>query len=198
MGPDRARGLLHCRRSVPLGRVVQGVTMQLDRLDYKLLSVVQINNRLTAEALSEIVGLSPTACQRRLKRLRSAGIIESDVAIISPAAIGRPLLLIVQVTLERERADIVDRFKAAIRRTPEIRSGYYVTGEADLILLISARDMQEYENFTRDFFYENRDIRGFKTTVVIDRVKTSFALPLHFEEPSSSGKRWIELGGQSR
>jgi len=172
--------------------------MQLDRLDYKLLSVVQINNRLTAEALSEIVGLSPTACQRRLKRLRSAGIIESDVAIISPAAIGRPLLLIVQVTLERERADIVDRFKAAIRRTPEILSGYYVTGEADFILIISARDMQEYENFTRDFFYENRDIRGFKTTVVIDRVKTSFALPLHFEEPSSSGKRWIELGGQSR
>lgn len=152
--------------------------MHLDRLDYKLLNAIQTNNRLTAETLSEMVGLSPTACQRRLKRLRETGIIEQDVAIISPNAIGRPLLMIVQVTLERERADIVDRFKAAIRRTPEILSGFYVTGEADFILIISARDMEEYENFTRDFFYENRDIRGFKTTVVMDRVKTSFALPL--------------------
>ncbi len=168
--------------------------MQLDRLDYRLLGAIQTNNRLTAEALSEMVGLSATACQRRLKRLRDAGIIEGDVAIISPAAVGRPLIMIVHVTLERERADIVDRFKASIRRTPEILSGYYVTGEADFVLIVSARDMMEYENFTRDFFYENRDIRGFKTAVVMDRVKTSFALPLHLNEPEGDEKRWADVG----
>jgi Lrp/AsnC family leucine-responsive transcriptional regulator len=163
--------------------------MELDRLDYKLLTAIQTNNRLTADALSEIAGLSATACQRRLKRLREAGIIESDVAIVSPSAVGRPLMMIVHVSLERERADIVDRFKTAIRRTPEILSGYYVTGEADFVLLVSARSMEEYEAFTRDFFYENRDIRGFKTMVVMDRVKASFALPLHLDEPAGNEKR---------
>lgn len=165
--------------------------MQMDRLDYRLLNAIQNNNRLTSDALGEIVGLSATACQRRLKRLREAGIIESDISVISPTAVGRPLIMIVHVTLERERADIVDRFKAAIRKTPEILSGYYVTGEADFILIVSARDMAEYESFTRDFFYENRDIRGFKTTVVMDRVKTSFALPLHLDEPEGDEKRWM-------
>jgi len=163
--------------------------MELDRLDYKLLAAIQTNNRMTADALSEVAGLSATACQRRLKRLREAGIIEGDVAIVSPAAVGRPLMMIVHVSLERERADIVDRFKASIRRTPEILSGYYVTGDADFVLMVSARSMEEYESFTRDFFYENRDIRGFKTMVVMDRVKASFALPLHLDEPVGNEKR---------
>jgi Lrp/AsnC family leucine-responsive transcriptional regulator len=155
--------------------------MPLDRLDLKLLQAVQADNRLTSEALSEAVGLSPTACQRRLKRLRDEGIIEADVAIVSPQAVGRPLLMLVAVSLERERADIIDRFKQAIRRTKEIMSGYYVTGDADFMLIVSARDMEDYESFTRRFFYENADIKGFKTTVVMDRVKASFNLPIDLD-----------------
>src|SRR3712207_5865959 len=93
--------------------------MHLDRLDLQLLAAVQENNRLTSEELGERVGLSPTACQRRLKRLREEGVIEADIAVVSPAALGRPLLMLVSVSLERERADIIDRFKQAIRRTPE-------------------------------------------------------------------------------
>ena len=80
--------------------------------------------------------------------------------------------------LERERADIIDRFKAAIRVTPEIMTGYYVTGDSDFVLVVTARDMEDFEQFTRRFFYENPDVRGFKTMVVIDRVKAGFALPI--------------------
>ncbi|TIO33230.1 MAG: Lrp/AsnC family transcriptional regulator, partial [Mesorhizobium sp.] len=72
----------------------------------------------------------------------------------------------------------IDRFKQAIRRTPEIMSAYYVTGEADFVLIISVRDMVEYEAFTRRFFYENPDIKGFSTMVVMDRTKISLALPI--------------------
>jgi Lrp/AsnC family leucine-responsive transcriptional regulator len=122
--------------------------------------------------------LSPTACQRRLKRLRQEGIIEGDVSIISPKAVGRPISMLVLVSLERERADIIDRFKRAIRSTSEIMIGLYVTGDADFALLVTARDMQDYEQFTRRFFYENPDIKGFKTMVVMDRVKASFVLPI--------------------
>jgi Lrp/AsnC family leucine-responsive transcriptional regulator len=71
--------------------------MDLDRIDVKLLEAVQLNNRITFEELSEMVGLSPTACQRRLKRLRDDKIIEADVAIVSPKAVSRPISMIVMV-----------------------------------------------------------------------------------------------------
>lgn len=86
--------------------------------------------------------------------------------------------MLASITLERDRADIIDRFKQAIRRTPEIMNGYYVTGEADFVLAISVRDMVEYEAFTRRFFHEHPDIKGFKTMVVMDRIKASLALPI--------------------
>ena len=57
-------------------------------------------------------------------------------------------------------------------------TGYYVSGDADFVLVVTARDMEDFEQFTRRFFYENPDIRGFKTMVVIDRVKAGFALPI--------------------
>ncbi|MER8646418.1 Lrp/AsnC family transcriptional regulator [Mesorhizobium sp. M1252] len=151
---------------------------ELDRLDVALLEVVQRNNRLTSDELAETIHLSPTACQRRLRRLRSEGVIEADVSIVSPKAAGRQITMIVLVTLERERADIVDRFKNAIRSTREVMIGYYVTGDADFMLVVTAKDMEGYEQFTRRFFYENADIKGFKTMVVMDRVKAGFAFPI--------------------
>lgn len=152
--------------------------MNLDRADRALLDAMQKNNRMTSEELAKIVHLSPTACQRRLKRLRDEGVIEGDVSIVSPKAVGRNITMIVLVSLERERADIVDRFKAAIRATKEVMIGYYVTGDADFILVITTKDMEDYEAFTRRFFYENHDIKGFKTMVVMDRVKAGFTFPM--------------------
>jgi len=156
--------------------------VELDDVDVLLLNAVQQNNRLTSDQLGDLVGLSPTACQRRLKRLRSEGVIEGDVSIVSPKAVGRPVTMLVLVSLERERTDIIDRFKKAIRSTPEIMIGFYVTGEADFALVVTARDMEDYEQFTRRFFYENPDIKGFKTMVVMDRVKASFVLPVAASE----------------
>ena len=155
--------------------------MKIDNFDVRILSIVQKNNRLNSEMLAEQVGLSATACQRRLKRLRSAGFIEADVSIVSPKAVGKSIQMLVLVTLERERSDIIDRFKKAIRSTPEVVNGFYVTGDADYVLYIAARDMEEYEKFTRNFFYRNPDIKTFKTLVIMDRVKVGFALPISIE-----------------
>ena len=152
--------------------------MELTEIDRKLLAEVQRDNRQSGERLGERVGLSATACQRRLRRLRDAGVIEADVSIVSPAALGRPMTLVVAVTLERERIDIVDEFKRAVAETPEIQSGFYLTGEADFLLVVTAVDMTDFEAFTRRFFYANPHVRGFKTMVVIDRVKAGFALPV--------------------
>ena len=150
----------------------------LDRFDIQILDLVQRNNRLTSDLLGERVGLSATAIQRRLKRLRDEGVIEADVAIVAPKAVGQHVNMIVMVSLERERADIIDRFKKSIRATPEVMNGFYVTGEADFLLVVTARNMEDYEAFTRRFFYDNPDIKNFKTMVVMDRVKAGFTLPL--------------------
>ena len=153
--------------------------MELDKIYIRLLDLIQRNNKLTSEELGEVVGLSPSGVQRRLKRLRSERVIEADVSIVSPTAVGRNVTMLVLVSLERERADIVDRFKASIANTPEVMSGFYVTGDADFVLTITANSMEDYELFTRSFFYENSDIKSIKTMVVMDRVKAGFVLPLH-------------------
>jgi len=151
---------------------------EMDAIDRNILHHVQRNNLLTSAELSDRVGLSPTSVQRRLQRLRADKVIEADVAVVSPTAVDRPLTMLVAVELARERSDIIDRFKRAVRDCPEVMSAYYVTGDTDFILIVTARDMDEYEAFTRAFFYNNADIKGFKTTVVMDRIKASFLLPV--------------------
>lgn len=152
--------------------------LQYDQIDARILEIVQKNNRLTSDIIGELAGLSATACQRRLKRLRSEGIIEADVSIVAPRAVGNPIQMLVMVTLERERSDIIDRFKKAVKASIEVVNGYYVTGDADFVLYITARSMEDYEQFTRRFFYENPDIKAVKTMVIMDRVKTGFVVPI--------------------
>ena len=150
----------------------------LDEFDRKLLEQVQRDNRLTANELSESVGLSPSACQRRLKRLRDDGIIVSDVSILSPGAVGRRLTMIVQVTLVRERPDLIDAFKASMRGTPEVMQCYYVTGDADFVLLLTVPEMEDYEAFIQRFFLGNANIKRFTTMVVMEPVKTGMQIPV--------------------
>lgn len=152
--------------------------MSLDSFDRKLLKAVQASNQLNADQLGDAVGLSPSACLRRLKRLRDEGVIESEVAIVAPETLGRNLMMVVQVTLERERPDLMDEFKRSMRATPEVMQCFYVTGETDFILMVTAKSMNDYEDFTRRFFFDNPNVRRFQTMVVMDRVKYGLAVPI--------------------
>jgi Lrp/AsnC family leucine-responsive transcriptional regulator len=152
--------------------------MELDDIDAKLLTELQRDNRLSTGVLGEHVGLSATAVQRRIRRMREEGVIDGDVSIVSPKAVGRNILMVVLVQLERERADIIDDFKRSIRTSPEVMNGHYVTGEVDFVLTISARDMEDYEDFTRRFFYANPHVRAFRTLVIMDRIKHGYTVPV--------------------
>jgi hypothetical protein len=101
----------------------------IDRLNAKILNLVQRNNRLTVEQIGAQVGLSSSACQRRLGRLRQQGVIRGDVALVDPAKVGKKLTMIIDVTLERERAEVITRFKNAMRDHPQVMQCYYVTGD---------------------------------------------------------------------
>lgn len=150
----------------------------MDHFDKRILTAIQYNNRLTAEALSSKVGLSPDACRKRLSKLRKDGIIESDIAILNPEKLGRGLTLIVEVTLGSERPEQIDHFRSRMQNAPEVMQCYYVTGNADFVLILTARDMPDFEAFTRRHFFDEDNIARFKTSVVMNRVKTGFALPL--------------------
>jgi Lrp/AsnC family transcriptional regulator, leucine-responsive regulatory protein len=150
----------------------------MDIFDRKLLVLVQRDNRMTNEQLGRHVGLSPAACHRRLKRLAADGVIERNVSLVSPAAVGRHVTLIVHVTLEREQADLFDAFKDCMRDAPEVTQCYYVTGTTDFVLILNARNMQDYEAFTRRHFYDNPNIQRFQTDVVMDTVKFTTEMPI--------------------
>lgn len=150
----------------------------LDSFDIKLLNLVQTDARRTADQLAELVGLSPSACLRRLNRLRETGVVEREIAVVSPAAVGRRLTMVVEVSLERERPDIISDFKRSMQATPEVMQCYYVTGEVDFILIVSVDSMSDYETFTNNFLFNNKNIRRFSTHVVMDRVKVGLAVPI--------------------
>ncbi len=149
----------------------------LDDFDKQILKIMQVSNRITSENIAEKIGLSAAAVQRRIKRLRQQNIISADISVINPKSINRPLTLVVQVTLERERADLMDAFKKAMKVNSMVQQCYYVTGNSDFILIITAQDMDDYEFFTRRHFFDNANIRNFQTNVVMDRVKVGLELP---------------------
>ena len=153
----------------------------MDTLDAKLLNLIQQNNRLTCEQLGDAVGLSATACQRRLKRFRENGTITADIAVVSPRSVGRSMTMIVQVSMEREQPELLNAFKKAMREMPEVMQCYYVTGNADFILVLTTKDMKDYEDFTRRFFFENPNIRSFNTSIVMDHVKVGLSIPIEAE-----------------
>ena len=154
----------------------------MDVFDAQILRLMQENSRLTAQKLGEAVGLSAAACNKRVQRLRRGGIIMADVSIVEPMAVGRALLLIVQVHLERERTEHLDRFKKRMLEAPEVMQCYYVTGSSDFILLVTARDMKEYEYFTRRHFIDRQNVAHFYTSVVMDRVKYTLSVPVEADE----------------
>lgn len=154
----------------------------MDRFDSLILEAIQTDARMTAETLSHRVGLSPDACRKRLAKLRASDVIESEITVLAPDKVGRGLMMIVEVSLQAERMGELDRFKAQMRGAPEVMQCYYVTGNSDFVLILSAKDMADYEAFTRRHFFENDNILRFRTSAVMDRVKTGFFIPLTTEE----------------
>ncbi|PSU48840.1 ArsR family transcriptional regulator [Photobacterium frigidiphilum] len=153
-------------------------TPSVDNFDRKILDIVQVSNRTTSDQIAEQIGLSPAAVQRRLKRMRAQGIIQADVSVINPKAIGYAMTFVVQVTLERERVDLMHNFKKEMNANRSVQQCYYVTGSSDFILIVTAVDMEGYDNFTREAFFDNANIKSFQTNVVMDPVKVGLTIPI--------------------
>lgn len=145
----------------------------LDDFDLKILRLVQTNNQMPQREIAAIVGLSVPAIARRLQRLRNTGIIKCDISVLNEGAIGRPLTIVVEVTTENERLDLLDEMKRRFAVCPQIQQCYYVTGETDFILVMNVKDMEEYAALTRDLFFEGGNVKSFRTCVSMEKVKAN-------------------------
>jgi Lrp/AsnC family transcriptional regulator, leucine-responsive regulatory protein len=152
--------------------------MKTDQFDKAILRILQKNNRVTSEELAQKVGLSSSAVQRRLKRLRDEKIIEADVSIISPSIVGLEITLIVDVSLERGNSSGLEKFKASMLKCNEVMQCYYVTGSFDFILIVNAQSMQHYEAFTNKWLLDNPNVKHFLTHAVMDKVKVGYSVPI--------------------
>lgn len=145
-----------------------------DELDKKLLKQLQQNNRISAEELGRMVNLSTSAVQRRLTRLRQDKIIEADISIISPKAIGSGVTCIVDVSMHLGSSRVIDSFKLLMLGCDEVMQCYYVTGSLDFVVILNLADMQHYEDFSKKYLMDNPDVKQFYCHVVIDKVKVSY------------------------
>jgi Lrp/AsnC family transcriptional regulator, leucine-responsive regulatory protein len=150
----------------------------LDALDRKILDRYQGDTGTPAQQIGAAVGLSAAAVQRRLKRMRAAGVIAAEVAQLAPDRLGYPVTCIVGVRLERESRAENQRFKQRIARVPQVQQCYSVTGDVDYVLIVLARDMQDFEAFAERELYVDANVRSFTTFVSLDRVKVGTSVPI--------------------
>ncbi|WP_027525914.1 Lrp/AsnC family transcriptional regulator [Bradyrhizobium sp. Ec3.3] len=150
----------------------------LDQYDLAILEILQRDNTTPQRTVGDMVNLSAAAVQRRISRLQKGGVIQSNVAILDPETVGLPITLLVEVHIENERLDLLEAAKKAFKATPEVQQCYYITGDMDFMLVISIASMRDYEELTKRLFFENHNVKHFKTMVVMDRVKASMGLKL--------------------
>jgi DNA-binding Lrp family transcriptional regulator len=153
-------------------------SVALDPFDLAILRILQKDNTVPQRVIAERVNLSAPSIQRRIKRLEASGIIAAQTAIVNPARFGRALTIVVQVELNVETGGAIDLVKQSFVETPEIQQCYYVTGEADFVLIILVQDMSEYEALTQRLFFSNETIKKFKTFVTMDRTKVSLEIDI--------------------
>lgn len=152
--------------------------VDLDPFDLKLVTLLQTDVRRPIAEIAEKVGLSTPACYRRIRRLREAGTIEREIAIIRPRTLGWALTLIVMVTLEREGARTIEEMRQMLATEPEVIEAWNVTGDHDLCVRIVARDMERYDELAQRLFSANEHVRSSKTLVVILEVKPLSPIPI--------------------
>jgi len=150
----------------------------MDVLDKRILKVLQENNRISSEDLGEVIGLSATACQRRLKKLRQSNVINKEIAVLNGIEFDNYVTVIVEVTLKQGATDSIDNFKKKMLDCEQVQQCFYVVGQADFILIVTSKNMLEYEKLTKKLFFVDNNIQKFHSTVSMENVKIGLSIPI--------------------
>ena len=148
----------------------------LDRIDREILAALQKNGRLSNKELSALIGLAPSSCHERVKKLRLDGVIQGFSAIIDETSLGIVLQAMVAVRLVKHSRDAVDMFYEYTRNLKEVIAVYHVTGEADFLVHVGVRDTEHLRDLLMDAFTTHKDVAHLETSLVF-RADRHPALP---------------------
>jgi Lrp/AsnC family leucine-responsive transcriptional regulator len=151
---------------------------ELDAIDCRIIAALQADGRLSNVELAERVGLSPSPCLRRVKRLEQDGIIEAYRAVLGRARLGLGLTVFVGVKIEPHADPRAEAFQDAIVALPEIVACHMVSGEDDYLLEIVVPDLEHYQRFLLDKLLDFAIVRGVRSSIAIQTLKVGAPLPL--------------------
>jgi DNA-binding Lrp family transcriptional regulator len=152
--------------------------VRLDSVDISILTELQDHGRLTNAELAERVGLSASACHRRVKALEQAGVIDRYVAILSEKALGRGITVYVQVTLDNQKRETLVAFEEAVETVPEVMECYLMSGDADYLVRVLVRDANDYERVHREVLSGLPGVARLVSSFTIRRVFSRTTMPV--------------------
>lgn len=155
----------------------------LDKVDRKLLNLLQQDNQTPTRLLADKVHISQPTCLRRLRDLRQAGIISADVALVNPFALGYGMLAFLEISLNNQSDEQMQEFERRMNREAEVMQCYFVSGDYDYFVVAHVLDMDAYYQFVRRVISGAGDVRHFQSRFPMKRVK--FATRIAFDEKAA-------------
>jgi len=154
---------------------------KLDKIDLKILRILQDNSKITNLDLSKKIGLSPAPTLERVKKLEQSGVVESYHAKINPQTMGLNVKTFVLVSLAWQKENALNNFLDKIKEIEEITECYIITGEADFLIKIVCKDIPSYEQLLFKTLSQIEEIERLKTLMTLSTVKDSKVLPYRYE-----------------
>jgi Lrp/AsnC family leucine-responsive transcriptional regulator len=152
--------------------------MEITDIDRAILREMQRDAGITIVELAERLGVSASAAQRRLQRLRDEKVILSEVAILDPKQVGANVTMLVEIELERDRPELIASLHHWISTSPQVQQAWCLTGRGDYTLVVVADSIDAFDKFADLMLEENANIRKFTTSVVLKHVKRTLQVPV--------------------
>lgn len=152
--------------------------MTLDRIDLAILAELQADAGIQNQVLADRVNLSPSACLKRVRRLKDEGAIRREIALLDPVKVGWPVLVISRVALRSTTREATLAFERKIRQLPEVLQCHCVAGDTDFVLVICARSLPEYQVFAQQQLGEALELKSYSSDIVLSTSKFTTELPL--------------------
>jgi len=152
--------------------------MNMDAIDKKIIRELQRDGRLSNQDLAALVGLSPSPCLRRVRRLEQAGIIAGYTALVDPEKLGLPINVFVNIRMEKPDPELIKSFERAIKKIDEVIECYLMTGSRDYLLHVVSEDLKSYEHLVRERLAAIPGVLSLESSFAFGRVKNTHALPI--------------------
>jgi Lrp/AsnC family transcriptional regulator len=154
-------------------------TDTIDRLDKKILMLLQTDANLGTAEIAEKIGLSQAPCWRRIRRLEDIGVIKKRVAILDRMKIGLPVMIFAHIKLSAHGSSTLPEFDAAIRAFPEVVECFTLMGQTDYLLKIIVPNIGAYERFFREKLSQLPAVRETNSAIALSEIKNTTALPMN-------------------